>query len=50
MANYIWDLMRARNMNPTFPSVEAYYKGLKVSLLPPAIADLAYKINTFDKV
>lgn len=32
-ANYIWDLMQARNIVPTLPAVEAYYNGLKVSLL-----------------
>lgn len=32
VANYIWDLMQARNIIPQFPAVEAYYKGLKVSL------------------
>jgi len=33
-ANYIWDLMQARNFIPSPPAVEAYYKGLKVSFLP----------------
>lgn len=31
-ANYIWDLMQARKMTPSYPAVEAYYNGLKVSL------------------
>nr|XP_029154478.1 pentatricopeptide repeat-containing protein At4g35850, mitochondrial-like [Arachis hypogaea] len=30
-ANFIWDLMRARNVTPMLPAVEAYYKGLKVT-------------------
>lgn len=30
-ANYIWDLMRARNIYPSLAAVEAYYQGLKVS-------------------
>jgi len=33
MANYIWDLLQARRITPSLPAVEAYYKGLKVSLL-----------------
>ena len=32
-ANYIWDLMQARKAVPSLPAVEAYYNGLKVSLL-----------------
>lgn len=31
-ANYIWDLTQARKMPLSFPAVEAYYNGLKVSL------------------
>ncbi|KAI4339521.1 hypothetical protein MLD38_024460 [Melastoma candidum] len=33
-ANYIWDLMRARKIVPSFPAVEAYYKGLKDREVP----------------
>eukprot|EP00262_Sarcandra_glabra_P005750 TRINITY_DN17545_c1_g2_i1.p1 TRINITY_DN17545_c1_g2~~TRINITY_DN17545_c1_g2_i1.p1 ORF type:complete len:465 (+),score=74.44 TRINITY_DN17545_c1_g2_i1:78-1472(+) len=33
-ANYIWDLMQSRNLTPTFPAVEAYYKGLKQREIP----------------
>ncbi|KAL5572825.1 hypothetical protein UlMin_022422 [Ulmus minor] len=33
-ANYIWDLMQARNMPPSLPAVEAYYKGLKDREIP----------------
>ncbi|KAH7533798.1 hypothetical protein FEM48_Zijuj04G0170000 [Ziziphus jujuba var. spinosa] len=32
-ANYIWDLMQARKITSSLPTVEAYYNGLKVSLL-----------------
>lgn len=32
-ANYIWDLMQSRKINTFLPAVEAYYKGLKVTLL-----------------
>lgn len=32
-ANYIWDLMQARKIPLLYPAVEAYYNGLKVSLL-----------------
>ncbi|KAH7521917.1 hypothetical protein FEM48_Zijuj07G0082800 [Ziziphus jujuba var. spinosa] len=28
-ANYIWDLMQARKITPSLPTVEAYYNGLK---------------------
>lgn len=31
MANLLWDMMQARNMMPTLPTVEMYHKGLKVS-------------------
>ncbi|KAK6267273.1 hypothetical protein QUC31_018110 [Theobroma cacao] len=33
-ANYIWDLMQARNIVPTLPAVEAYYNGLKDREIP----------------
>lgn len=33
-ANYIWDLMQSRRIVPSLPSVEAYYKGLKVTVFP----------------
>lgn len=36
-ANYIWDLLQARKITPSFPAVEAYYKGLKVILLPSTL-------------
>ncbi|KAJ8749995.1 hypothetical protein K2173_013910 [Erythroxylum novogranatense] len=34
IANYIWDLMRARNITPALPAVEAYYNGLKDREIP----------------
>lgn len=46
-ANYIWDLLQARKITPTFPAVEAYYKGLKVTLLPFTLIFLFY-ILIFD--
>ncbi|XP_014497575.1 pentatricopeptide repeat-containing protein At4g35850, mitochondrial [Vigna radiata var. radiata] len=33
-ANYIWDMMKVRKINPLFPAVEAYYKGLKDREIP----------------
>ncbi|KAG5029065.1 hypothetical protein JHK87_012579 [Glycine soja] len=33
-ANYIWDMMRARGITPSFPAVEAYYQGLKDREIP----------------
>lgn len=29
-ANYVWDLLQSRKINPSLPAVEAYYEGLKV--------------------
>ena len=43
-ANYIWDLMQARKIIPSFPAVEAYYNGLRVSL--PALI-IHQKIFTY---
>lgn len=36
-ANYIWDLMQARRIFPSLLAVEAYHRGLKVSLCPLVI-------------
>uniref|UniRef100_A0A2P2JZ79 Pentatricopeptide repeat-containing protein n=2 Tax=Rhizophora mucronata TaxID=61149 RepID=A0A2P2JZ79_RHIMU len=33
-ANYLWDLMQARNLTPSLPAVEAYYNGLKEREIP----------------
>ncbi|MED6181220.1 hypothetical protein PIB30_017416 [Stylosanthes scabra] len=33
-ANFIWDLMRAQNVTPSLPAIEAYYKGLKDREIP----------------
>ncbi|WVZ13699.1 hypothetical protein V8G54_011265 [Vigna mungo] len=33
-ANYIWDMMQVRKINPLFPAVEAYYQGLKDREIP----------------
>ncbi|OMO69229.1 hypothetical protein COLO4_29188 [Corchorus olitorius] len=33
-ANYIWDLMQARNIVPNLPAVEAYYNGLRDREIP----------------
>lgn len=34
VANYVWDLMQARNLIPFLPAVEAYYNGLKERDIP----------------
>lgn len=34
VANLLWDMMQARNMIPSLPTVEAYYKGLKEREIP----------------
>ncbi|CAI0457056.1 unnamed protein product [Linum tenue] len=49
-ANYIWDLMQARNMIPTFPAVEAYYKGLKKRDIPEDDARLLLVSRTYDNL
>ncbi|KAL2904567.1 hypothetical protein RDABS01_003277 [Bienertia sinuspersici] len=33
-ANYLWDLMQARNITPSQPAVEAYFDGLKEREIP----------------
>lgn len=33
-ANYIWDLLQARNITPFLPAVEAYYNGLREREIP----------------
>ncbi|XP_051144046.1 pentatricopeptide repeat-containing protein At4g35850, mitochondrial [Andrographis paniculata] len=33
-ANFIWDMMQARNLTPSLPAVEAYYNGLKERDIP----------------
>lgn len=34
VANYVWDLMQARNLIPFLPAVEAYYNGLRGRDIP----------------
>ncbi|KAJ8435408.1 hypothetical protein Cgig2_009659 [Carnegiea gigantea] len=34
VANYVWDLMQARNLIPFLPAVEAYYNGLRERDIP----------------
>ncbi|KAK3410260.1 hypothetical protein EUGRSUZ_J02262 [Eucalyptus grandis] len=33
-ANFLWDMMQTRKITPSFPAVEAYYKGLKDREIP----------------
>ncbi|WCJ21212.1 Pentatricopeptide repeat (PPR) superfamily protein [Euphorbia peplus] len=33
-ANYIWDMMQAREITPSFPAVEAYHRGLMLREIP----------------
>lgn len=48
VANYIWDLMQARNIIPQFPAVEAYYKGLKKREIPGDDPRLLVVTRTYD--
>ncbi|KAF5950141.1 hypothetical protein HYC85_012134 [Camellia sinensis] len=50
MANYVWDLMQARKIIPSPPAVEAYYNGLKVSLLALLINLFYFNLVNFQFV
>ncbi|KAH6758555.1 Pentatricopeptide repeat superfamily protein [Perilla frutescens var. frutescens] len=48
VANLLWDMMKARKMTPLFPTVEAYYKGLKEREIPeddPRLMDVTAVID-----
>ncbi|KAK9271554.1 hypothetical protein L1049_001914 [Liquidambar formosana] len=49
-ANYIWDLMQARNIIPSLPAVEAYYKGLKEREIPEDDPRLLLVSRTYDNL
>ncbi|KAK7316146.1 hypothetical protein VNO77_34919 [Canavalia gladiata] len=49
-ANYIWDMMRARNVNPSFAAVEAYYQGLKDRDIPEDDPRLLLVSRTYDNL
>ncbi|KAK7364838.1 hypothetical protein VNO80_13582 [Phaseolus coccineus] len=49
-ANYIWDMMRVRNSNPSFPAIEAYYKGLKDREIPGDDPRLLLVSETYDRM
>ncbi|RYQ86329.1 hypothetical protein Ahy_B10g106007 [Arachis hypogaea] len=49
-ANFIWDLMRARNVTPILPAVEAYYKGLKDREIPENDPRLLLVSQTYDNL
>ncbi|XP_022152199.1 pentatricopeptide repeat-containing protein At4g35850, mitochondrial [Momordica charantia] len=49
-ANYIWDLLQARKITPTFPAVEAYYKGLKEREIPEDDPRLLLVSRTYDNL
>ncbi|CAN1153667.1 Pentatricopeptide repeat-containing protein At4g35850, mitochondrial [Linum perenne] len=48
-ANYIWDLMQARNITPSFPAVETYYNGLKGREVPKDDPRLLLVSRVYDK-
>lgn len=48
MANYLWDLMQSRNMNPSPPAVEAYYRGLKERDIPADDQRLILVTRTYE--
>ncbi|XP_027922490.1 pentatricopeptide repeat-containing protein At4g35850, mitochondrial [Vigna unguiculata] len=49
-ANYIWDMMRVRKINPSFPAVEAYYQGLKDREIPEDDPRLLMVSKTYDRM
>ncbi|XP_042498455.1 pentatricopeptide repeat-containing protein At4g35850, mitochondrial [Macadamia integrifolia] len=49
-ANYIWDLMQARNITPSLPAVEAYYNGLKEREIPADDPRLLLVSRTYEKM
>ncbi|KAL9256333.1 Pentatricopeptide repeat-containing protein [Drosera capensis] len=48
-ANYLWDLMQSRRLTPTFPAVDAYFKGLKEREIPEDDPRLIYVSRVRDK-
>ncbi|XP_027359171.1 pentatricopeptide repeat-containing protein At4g35850, mitochondrial isoform X2 [Abrus precatorius] len=49
-ANFIWDMMRARKVNPSFAAVEAYYQGLKDREIPEDDPRLLLVSQTYDNL
>ncbi|KAJ7970735.1 Pentatricopeptide repeat-containing protein [Quillaja saponaria] len=49
-ANYIWDLMQARNITPSLPAVQAYYQGLKEREIPEDDPRLLLVSRTYDNL
>ncbi|KAL2335248.1 hypothetical protein Fmac_016461 [Flemingia macrophylla] len=49
-ANYVWDMMRARRVTPSFPAVEAYYRGLKDREIPEDDSRLLLVSRTYDNL
>ncbi|KAL4193237.1 hypothetical protein AMTRI_Chr06g175870 [Amborella trichopoda] len=47
-ANYIWDLLQSRKITPSFPAVDAYYKGLKDQEIPADDPRLLLVARTHD--
>ncbi|GAB2299080.1 hypothetical protein Dimus_033151 [Dionaea muscipula] len=48
-ANYIWDLMQSCKLTPSFPAVEAYFKGLKEREIPEDDPRLIFVSRVRDK-
>ncbi|MED6107130.1 hypothetical protein PIB30_011145 [Stylosanthes scabra] len=49
-ANFIWDMMRAQNVTPSLPAIEAYYKGLKDREIPENDPRLLLVSQTYDNL
>lgn len=49
-ANYIWDLLQVRRIAPSFPAVEAYYRGLKDREIPADDPRLMMVTRTWDNL
>ncbi|TKY46484.1 Pentatricopeptide repeat-containing protein mitochondrial [Spatholobus suberectus] len=49
-ANFIWDMMRARNISPSLAAVEAYYQGLKDREIPEDDPRLVLVSQTYNNL
>ncbi|KAJ8467192.1 hypothetical protein OPV22_029744 [Ensete ventricosum] len=49
-ANYIWDLLQSRKINPSLPAVKTYYEGLKEREIPSDDPRLLLVARTYDNL
>nr|AKF43306.1 pentatricopeptide repeat superfamily protein [Hypseocharis bilobata] len=50
VANLVWDMMKAQNITPSLPAVEAYLKGLKERAIPEDDPRLSLVSKTYDNL